>query len=161
MPKVKKVVQNESAVSRSQGSSSREERQGMSRIFSAVGRRKSATAQAQLTEKKSSGDAVTVNGQSFKTYFSEHPLTAVKVLRPLEVSGLLGRFVAAIKVRGGGKSGQIDAVTLAIARAVIRHNPELKPLLRKEGLLTRDPREKERKKPGFLRARKKPQYSKR
>ncbi len=130
----------------------------------AIGRRKEATASVCLTavgNKNKDKAGVLVNSLSWEKYFSERPLNAGKILQPFEVCGLSGRFSVAVTVKGGGKSAQIDAVALGVARGLIVFDPSLKPILRRIGMLTRDSREKERKKPGFLRARKKPQFSKR
>lgn len=130
----------------------------------AIGRRKEATARVFLTavgNKNKDKVGVLVNNLSWEKYFSERPLHAGKILQPFEVCGLQGGFSVTVVVKGGGKSGQIDAVALGVARALILFDPSLKPTLRRVGMLTRDSREKERKKPGFLRARKKPQFSKR
>ncbi|GAG29615.1 unnamed protein product, partial [marine sediment metagenome] len=89
------------------------------------------------------------------------PKTATKYLRPFQVTVTVGKFVASIKVEGGGRSGQLDAVVHGIARALEKFDPELRPALKKEGLLRRDPRKKERKKYWLRKARKRPQYSKR
>ncbi|HHH41498.1 MAG TPA: 30S ribosomal protein S9, partial [Chloroflexi bacterium] len=85
----------------------------------------------------------------------------VHLLEPLKVTGMENRFNISVKVRGGGISGQAGAVRLGIARALLKVDPELRPILRKGGFLTRDARVKERKKPGLKRARKAPQYTKR
>jgi len=83
------------------------------------------------------------------------------MLSPLTVAGMTGRFDMSVKVNGGGVTGQTDAVKLGLARALLIYQPELRPAMRKAGLLTRDAREKERKKPGLKRARKAPTYTKR
>jgi len=84
-----------------------------------------------------------------------------QVRAPLRATNMLGQFNVMVKVTGGGIAGQAGAVRHGIARALLVANPDLRPVLRKEGFLTRDPREKERKKPGLKRARKAPQYTKR
>jgi len=156
MPRSKKVESIGEELAVPSAKSAKKSRKGVS--ITSVGRRKRATASVLLT---SGGSGVTVNNLSWDKYFSERPLTARKVLRPLEATNIADRFSVAARVQGGGKAGQIDAVALGIARAIVIFDPSLKPILRREGLITRDSREKERKKPGFLRARKKPQYSKR
>jgi small subunit ribosomal protein S9 len=85
----------------------------------------------------------------------------VSIRTPLKVTGTEGRFGISIKVNGGGMTGQADAVKLGIARALLKADPDYRRTLRQHGLLTRDPRAKERKKPGLKRARKAPQYTKR
>jgi len=132
------------------------------RVIVAIGRRKSATASVRLIESPAdSGSNIIINNLSWDKYFSEHPLTAKRLLKPFELTSLSGKFQTTVKVKGGGKAAQIEAVALGIARAIVEFDLNLKPILRREGFMTRDPREKERKKPGFLGARKKPQYSKR
>lgn len=153
MPRPKKVaeVSDKSASPRSV----KTEREGS---FAAVGRRKRARALVRLSP---GSPSVLINNLSWDKYFSERPLTAKRVIYPLEITGLLKKYSVTIKVEGGGKAAQIGAVSLGIARALVAADASLKPVLRREGLLTRDSREKERKKPGLLRARKKPQFSKR
>jgi small subunit ribosomal protein S9 len=104
--------------------------------------------------------AVMVNNRSPSEYFGRRDLETV-VTQPLRVTDTMGRFAISIKVIGGGIAGQAGAVCHGIARALIVADPELRPVLKKAGLLTRDPREKERKKYGLKRARKAPQYTKR
>ena len=123
----------------------------------ATGRRKSAVARVRLVP----GDGVLViNGRSPSEYFGRRDLETV-VTQPLRITDNLGRFVASIKVVGGGVSGQAGAICHGIARALVVADEDLRPVLKKAGLLTRDPREKERKKYGLKRARKAPQYTKR
>jgi len=103
---------------------------------------------------------IQINDQSPEQYFPTESLKA-KVRQPLLASETDGKFDALILVHGGGKSGQADAVRLGIARALQEFNSELRPLLKKGGYLTRDPRKHERKKYGRPGARKRFQYSKR
>ena len=125
--------------------------------FYATGRRKSAVARVRLVP----GEGILViNGRSPSEYFGRRDLETV-VTQPLRVTDNLGRFVASVKVMGGGVSGQAGAICHGIARALVVADEELRPVLKKAGLLTRDPREKERKKYGLKRARKAPQYTKR
>ncbi len=122
-----------------------------------TGRRKSAVARVRLVP----GDGLLViNGRSPSEYFGRRDLETV-VTQPLRVTDNLGRFVASIKVEGGGVAGQAGAICHGIARALVSADAELRPALKKAGLLTRDPREKERKKYGLKKARKAPQYTKR
>lgn len=127
--------------------------------YEGVGRRKAATARVRLYTEGRKG-AVLVNDRTIETYFpgSDHVRVA---LEPLEATGLAGNFFVSVHVQGGGISGQAGAVRLGIARALLKSDPELRPTLRQSGFLTRDPRVKERKKPGLKRARKAPQYTKR
>jgi small subunit ribosomal protein S9 len=125
--------------------------------FYATGRRKTSVARVRLVP----GDGVLIiNGRSPSEYFGRRDLETV-VTQPLRITDNLGRFVASIKVEGGGVSGQAGAICHGIARALVVADEELRPMLKKAGLLTRDPREKERKKYGLKRARKAPQYTKR
>ena len=121
------------------------------------GRRKTAVARIYL--KEGSG-AITVNGKDYKEYFPTLPLQYV-VTQSLEVSGSAGQFDVTVNVAGGGINGQAGAVRLAIAKAVVELDAEKKPSLRAKGLMTRDDRMVERKKPGRKKARKKFQFSKR
>ena len=122
-----------------------------------TGRRKCAIAQVKLFS--GSGEVV-INGKPYKKLFPR-----VEYLRliemPFKATDTVGRYNAEIKVIGGGMSGQVGAIRLGIARALVKENENFKPILRKEGLLTRDSRIKERKKYGLKRARKAPQYTKR
>ncbi|MGQ9516048.1 MAG: 30S ribosomal protein S9 [Anaerolineae bacterium] len=127
------------------------------RYFEGIGRRKTATARVRLYP----GDGeVIVNGRPFEEYFPRLRDQKI-VLAPLEAARMRHAFGVSIKVEGGGVSGQADAVAHGLARALLEVNPELRSVLRQGGFLTRDPREKERKKPGLKRARKAPQYTKR
>jgi len=123
----------------------------------AIGRRKEAVARAFL--KPGKGEVV-INGKNLQTYFGRES-DRIKVLRPLVVTSTNESFDVMINVRGGGPSGQTTASQLAIARALVRSNPELKPPLRKEGLVTVDSRVVERKKYGRRKARRGTQFSKR
>ncbi len=122
-----------------------------------TGRRKCAIAQVRLY---AGSGGITVNGKPYDEVFTrvEH---RTKIVAPLEVTEMADKFRVEAKVAGGGISGQADAIRHGIARALVRESEALKPVLRKEGFLTRDPRVKERKKYGLRRARKAPQYTKR
>jgi len=122
-----------------------------------TGRRKSAVARVRLFPGKG---AIVVNGKPIEELFSQERLRRA-VVEPLMVTDTADKFSATIKVTGGGNSGQAGAVRHGIARALVESDENLKPLLRRYGLLTRDPRVKERKKYGLVRARKAKQYSKR
>jgi small subunit ribosomal protein S9 len=121
------------------------------------GSRKEAIARVRLV---AGGGAITVNGKALETYFPTSPLRAT-VRQPLVATGTEGRYDVIVNVAGGGVSGQAGAVRHGIARALLETDETFRPALRKGGLLTRDPREKERKKYGRKRARKGFQYSKR
>jgi small subunit ribosomal protein S9 len=103
---------------------------------------------------------VVVNDKPMEEYFSREG-DALHLLEPLKVTGTADTFNVSVRVQGGGVSGQAGAVRHGIARALLAANPNLRPVLRKGGFLTRDARMKERKKPGLKRARKAPQYTKR
>lgn len=126
--------------------------------YEGVGRRKEATARVRVM---SGSGRFLVNDKPLEEYFPRLG-DAESILRPLAVAGhdRAGLDVT-VKVRGGGVTGQADAVRLGLARALVKMNPELVQAMRREGLLTRDPRVKERKKPGLKRARKAPTYTKR
>jgi small subunit ribosomal protein S9 len=121
------------------------------------GSRKEAVARVQLVPGRG---AITINGKPLDAYFPLAP-TQNMVRRPLVVTGSDGRFDVVARVAGGGASGQAGAVRHGIARALLQADDGFRSALRKDGLLTRDPREKERKKYGHKRARKGFQYSKR
>ncbi|MBM3400697.1 MAG: 30S ribosomal protein S9 [Bacteroidetes bacterium] len=121
------------------------------------GRRKTAVARIYLTD--GSGN-ITVNGKDYKEYFPTLPLQYI-VMQSAEVSETIGKFDVAVNVAGGGVKGQAEAVRLAIAKAIVELDPEKKSVLRAKGIMTRDDRMVERKKPGRKKARKKFQFSKR
>jgi small subunit ribosomal protein S9 len=127
------------------------------RYFEAVGRRKTAVARIRLFSKKTTFE---VNGKTLDDYFGVLRLRR-RALEPLEKMKLLGRLGAVVKVVGGGITGQADAVRLALARALIKFNPEFKKRLRRLGFLTRDARVVERKKYGLKKARRATQWRKR
>ncbi|TET45366.1 MAG: 30S ribosomal protein S9 [Dehalococcoidia bacterium] len=125
--------------------------------FHGTGRRKTSVAQVKIMP---GNGAIIINGVPYEELFPslEHRRA---ILQPLLVTESLSKFNAMIKVNGGGVTGQSGAISLGIARALVESNESLKSILRQYGLLTRDPRVKERKKPGLRRARKAPQYTKR
>ncbi len=127
------------------------------KAFRAVGRRKSAIARVMI--KEGTGDII-VNEKEFRQYF---PLAEYQRIMeaPLVITDTRSHVNISVKVIGGGKRGQADAVRHGIARALVLRNADLKKTMRSEGFLTRDPRVKERKKPGLKRARRAPQFSKR
>lgn len=127
------------------------------KFYEGVGRRKSSTARVRLY---SGQPGIFINGKPFQEYFPRR-LWVNMVNEPLRASQMENRFTINAVVSGGGVSGQAGAVQLGIARALVAANPELKSSLRKARVLTRDAREKERKKPGLKRARKAKQYTKR
>lgn len=122
-----------------------------------TGRRKCAIAQVKLL--KGSGEIV-VNGKPYNEIFSVVNYRKT-IEKPLNVTDTMGKYNIQVKVNGGGIRGQADAICLGIARALVKNNENFRIILRKEGLLTRDARVKERKKYGLKRARKAPQYTKR
>ncbi len=126
-------------------------------VYSATGRRKTSVARVDLLP---GTGRITVNEKSFDAYFPR-PTLRMLIRQPLELAGMAGRFDIAAAVRGGGLSGQAGALKLGIARALTHVDSDLRPKLKKEGFLRRDPREKERKKYGQKGARKRFQFSKR
>lgn len=127
-------------------------------VFLGTGRRKSSIARVRLTEGKGK---ITVNGKSLEEYFGEETLRVI-VKQPLTLTETESKYDVVAKVVGGGFSGQAGAVRHGIARALNEANAEeFRHVLKVNGLLTRDPREKERKKYGLKKARKAPQFSKR
>ncbi|MEO8207700.1 MAG: 30S ribosomal protein S9 [Chloroflexota bacterium] len=124
---------------------------------SGTGRRKTAVARVRLMPGE--GEIV-VNGRSMLEHFG-NAIDEADVRMPFHVTSTEGRFNALVKVEGGGVTGQAGAIRHGIARALLELDPGFRPSLRQAGLLTRDPRMKERKKFGLKRARKAPQYTKR
>ncbi len=126
--------------------------------YEAVGRRKSATARVRLFP--GGTGVIIVNDRPLEEYLARET-DVLRLKEPFQVTATENRFDVSVKVKGGGVNGQAGAVRLGIARALLKVDPDLRPILRKGGFLTRDARVKERKKPGLKRARKAPQYTKR
>lgn len=123
-----------------------------------TGRRKTSIARVRLTPGEG---AIVVNGRTIEEHFGS-AVDEADLRLPFRVTGTEGRFNTMVKVQGGGYQGQAGAIRHGIARALLAHDPDgLRRPLREAGLLTRDPRMKERKKFGLKRARKAPQYTKR
>lgn len=129
----------------------------MQQQFYGTGRRKEAVARVFL---RPGSGRVTVNGRDFQEYF-KGILVGVQALEPLKAANAAGRFDLYITVKGGGPSGQADAIKLGVARALLQVDPENRGPLKKGGYLTRDARIVESKKYGLRKARRAPQYSKR
>jgi small subunit ribosomal protein S9 len=127
------------------------------RYFEGVGRRKRAVARVRLYP---GNGQVVINDKGLQEYFGR-PQDWLDVVAPLKLTNNDTRFNISVLVRGGGVTGQAEAIRHGVARALLRVDPNLNRTLRRAGFLTRDPREKERKKPGLKRARKAPQYTKR
>lgn len=134
----------------------------MAAVLHGVGRRKTSVARVYLTPGEGK---ITANGKPIEEFFAADPYfkqrAAVAVYKPFEVTGTLNKYDVKVNVQGGGVTGQIDALRLGIARALLKVDEGHRKALRKEGLLTRDPRMVERKKYGFKKARRSEQYSKR
>ncbi len=126
--------------------------------YESLGRRKASSARVRL-HVGGSGQII-VNDRPVGEYFPRLG-DVERLVEPLRVTETEGRFDVTVQVQGGGVTGQSNAVRLGIARALVKANPDLRPVLRKGGFLTCDSRVKERKKPGLKRARKAPQYTKR
>jgi len=122
-----------------------------------TGRRKTSVARIRLL---AGAGNISINERTLEDYFPR-PTARMRILEPFEVTETKGQYDIIAQVEGGGISAQADAVRLGISRALIAVSETLRPALRKAGLLTRDPREVERKKYGRHKARKRPQYSKR
>ena len=122
-----------------------------------VGRRKAAVARIYVSEGKGQ---ITINHKDYKEYFPQERLQYV-IEQPIKIAEVEGKYDIKVNLDGGGFKGQAEALRLAIARALIKIDPEKKPILKTDGLLTRDSREVERKKPGQPKARKRFQFSKR
>ncbi len=125
--------------------------------FLGTGRRKTSIARVRMA---TGSGKITVNGRKFESYFPTETLRMV-VNQPLAATSLSGKYDIRVNVVGGGPTGQAGAVRHGIARALLLVDANLRPALKSEGLLTRDSREKERKKYGLRSARKREQYSKR
>ena len=124
-----------------------------------TGRRKTAVARVRVFP---NGDgSITVNGKVAQSYFGKREAYMATIVAPFRVLDLGNKYTVTVRVVGGGSSGQAGAIRHGLARALVRMDPDAKHPLRKAGFLTRDPRMKERKKPGLKRARKAPQYTKR
>lgn len=126
-------------------------------VINALGRRKAAVARVYLNDGKGS---ILVNNRDVKEYFPLKQLQYV-VNQPLNLTNSEGKFDIKVNIYGGGVKGQAEALRLALSRALIKFDPENKEILKSNKLLTRDPREVERKKPGRPKARKRFQFSKR
>ena len=122
-----------------------------------IGRRKASVARIYLSKGKGK---ITVNGKDFKEYFPVDTMQ-YKLQQPFNIADLAGKFDVKVNVNGGGTTGQAEAIRLAISRALCEMNPENRVSLKPEGMLTRDSRVVERKKPGQKKARKKFQWVKR
>ena len=123
-----------------------------------LGRRKSSTATARLYAGKGE---ITINGKSALDYLSGNKTMLAEITDPLALAGKQKEYDVTILAKGGGLAGQVDAIKLAISKALVIEAPDLRPMLKKAGLTSRDPREKERKKYGLRSARKREQFSKR
>jgi small subunit ribosomal protein S9 len=131
----------------------------MAEYYEGVGRRKQATARVRLHT--GGTGTITVNDKAIEDYLTVAG-SEEDVKQPLALVGQANAYDITVKVRGGGIVGQMDAVRLGVARALLKiDEDQFRPALRKAGFLTRDPRVKERKKPGLKRARKAPTYTKR
>jgi small subunit ribosomal protein S9 len=126
-------------------------------VINALGRRKAAVARVFVSE---GTGQITINKRDISVYFPS-PILQFVVRQPLNKLGVVEKYDIKVNLDGGGFNGQAGALRLAIARALVKINPEDKPALKVEGFMTRDPREVERKKPGQPKARKRFQFSKR
>ncbi len=126
-------------------------------VVNSLGRRKAAIARVFVSEGKGK---IVINKRELKEYFPKEHLQNI-VMQPLELVSASRKFDIKVNLFGGGIKGQAEAIRLAITRALVKIEPENKPILKSNNLLTRDPREVERKKPGRPKARKRFQFSKR
>jgi small subunit ribosomal protein S9 len=126
-------------------------------IINTLGRRKTSVARVYL---KSGKGKVTINNRELKDYFPM-ATTQAKIYQPFNLTETQGKYDVTVNVDGGGINGQAEAIRLGISRALVKVDEAMKPSLKAEGLMTRDPRMVERKKPGQKKARKKFQFSKR
>ncbi len=125
--------------------------------FYGTGRRKSSVARVRVYN---GSGAITINDRDINDYFGLETLKLI-VRQPLNLTGTIDKFDIVCRVNGGGVTGQAGAIRHGIARALLQYDESLRPALKKAGLLTRDPRMKERKKYGLKAARRAPQFSKR
>ncbi len=130
----------------------------MSKYFEGIGRRKTATSRVRIYPGEK---ASMVNGKAIDTYFLSNKEAEKIINEGLVITDLKDKYYFTAKVSGGGINAQIDAIKLGLGRALYSMDESLKPMLRKAGLVTRDPRDVERKKYNHHKARKKPQFSKR
>ncbi|HOZ53526.1 MAG TPA: 30S ribosomal protein S9 [bacterium] len=128
------------------------------KYIKAIGRRKTSVAQVRMYE-KGDGEIIVNDGPAIDYFKKEENLNII--LQPLKLVSKVKDFNFSIIVKGGGTLGQLEAVRHGIARALVKYDPEFKTILKTSGYITRDPRQKERKKPGLKKARKAPQWSKR
>lgn len=126
-------------------------------IIWTTGRRKTAVARVRMFP---GSGAITINERTLEDYFPR-PTSRMRILEPFEATETVGQYDVLVSVEGGGIAAQADAVRHGISRALVSATETLRPTLRKGGMMTRDPREVERKKYGRHKARKRPQYSKR
>ena len=126
-------------------------------VINALGRRKAAVARVFVSE---GTGQITINKRDISVYFPS-PILQFIIKQPLTKLGVVEKYDIKVNLDGGGFNGQAGALRLAIARALVKINPEDKPSLKEDGFMTRDPREVERKKPGQPKARKRFQFSKR
>ena len=126
-------------------------------VINALGRRKAAVARVFVSE---GTGQITINKRDISVYFPS-PILQFIIKQPLNKLGVVEKYDIKVNLDGGGFNGQAGALRLAIARALVKINPEDKPALKVDGFMTRDPREVERKKPGQPKARKRFQFSKR
>lgn len=126
-------------------------------LVQATGRRKASVARVRLRD---GSGTVTLNGKPLEQFF---PMMALRmrVMEPLQITNMVGRYDLEATLHGGGTTGQSDALRLGIARALIELDPELRPMLKQAGMLSRDDRVVESKKYGLRKARRAPQYTKR
>lgn len=125
-----------------------------------IGKRKNAVARVYLRPRAGETGVIRINDRSFEEYFPR-PTARMLIMQPLELTQTVGQFDISINAHGGGLSGQAGAVRHGISRALLLVDPAYRPVLKKAGFLTRDPREVERKKYGLAGARRRFQYSKR
>jgi small subunit ribosomal protein S9 len=126
-------------------------------VINTLGRRKTSVARVYLSKGKGN---VTVNKRDYKEFFPVAVLQS-KIVQPFALTDTVDQYDVKVNVSGGGINGQVEAIRLGISRALVELDAEFKPMLKEEGLMTRDPRMVERKKPGQPKARKKFQFSKR
>jgi small subunit ribosomal protein S9 len=138
-----------------------EDKKNSEKYIYATGRRKTSVARVRIYEEAKGKNIIIINDKDCRNYFEGNNVLVEKVYSPLKLLNLENKFKISIKVSGGGVNGQAEAIRLGIARALLNINNDFKKILKAHGYLTRDPRKVERKKPGFKKARRAPQWKKR
>ncbi len=155
----KETVKPKKALQKEMPTKNAAEKNSENNYIEAIGRRKSATSRVRIFPQNKE-KIFLINGMKMQDYFPEFDRQKI-VLAPLKKTNIVDKFKIEVKVEGGGKKAQSEAIRLGIARSLVKMDNNLSEILKSQGYLTRDPRMKERKKFGLKKARKAPQWSKR